>query len=180
MDDPWNFLEVKIDAVTLSQMGFALLLRCVESDRVLPIFIGAPEAHSIALTLEGESFPRPLTHDLFRAALEELDATVVRVFIHALEGQTFFAKVVLLASVNEIELDARPSDAVALALRFDAPILVREDVWEAASAPVEDGEASDPDPRPGLRRRLEQAIQAEDYETAARLRDELHRLDGGN
>lgn len=182
MSEEWDFIEVKVEALTLSQMGFALLLRPPGEKRALPIFIGAPEAQSIALALQGETFPRPLTHDLFRAALEALEAEVVRVQIIKVEEQTFYANLVLLAAGEEVELDARPSDAISLALRFEAPILVREDIWEAASAPFEqdEQEGNAPDARELLQKRLERAIEAEHYEEAARLRDELKRLGGGN
>lgn len=180
MHEPWQFVEVGVEALTLSDMGFVLVLKGESLDRALSIFIGAPEAHSIALALQGETFPRPLTHDLFHTALVELGATVVRVQIVHLSEQTFHAMLVIDNAGTEIELDSRPSDAIALALRFEAPVYVREDIWEAASAPfeTEDGVASDP--RGQLQKRLEQALEAERYEEAARLRDELRRLDGGN
>jgi len=180
MSETWEFVEVTVEALTLSEMGFVLLLRGEDSGRAMPIFIGAPEAHSIALALQEETFPRPLTHDLFRATLEELGASVTRVQIVHLQEQTFHARMVLEAAGNEFELDARPSDAIAMALRFEAPIYVREDIWDTASVPCEiDGEVA-ADPRGQLQKRLEQALEAEHYEDAARLRDELRRLDGGN
>lgn len=183
MKESWEYVEVKVEALTLSQQGFALLLRQPDEDRVLPIFIGAPEAQSIAQALEGEAFPRPLTHDLFKTALETLGAEVVRVQIVHVEEQTFHANLVLLAGGDEIELDARPSDAIALAVRFDAPILVRQDIWDSASTPFEiegkhKGGASNA--RELLEKRLQRAVEAEHYEEAARLRDELKRLGGGN
>lgn len=183
MKEAWEFVDVKVEALTLSQQGFALLLRAPEEERVLPIFIGVPEAQSIAQALEGEKFPRPLTHDLFKTTLETLGAEVVRVQIVHMQEQTFHANLVLLSGGDELELDARPSDAIAIALRFDAPIQVRQDIWDAASTPFEiegahKGSASNA--RELLEKRLKRAIDAEHYEEAARLRDELKRLGGGN
>lgn len=183
MKETWEYVDVKVEALTLSQQGFALLLRQPGEDRVLPIFIGAPEAQSIAQALEGEPFPRPLTHDLFKTVLEALDAEVVRVQIVHVEEQTFHANLVLLAGGDEVELDARPSDAIALAVRFDAPIQVRQDIWESASTPFEvEGRHKDgaSNARELLEKRLARAVEAEHYEDAARLRDELKRLEGGN
>jgi len=182
MDDESEFLEVRVEALTLSKMGFVLLLRPEGGDRALAIFIGAPEAHSIALALSEEEFPRPLTHDLFRAALEELGAQVLRVRIVDLQDQTFHARLFLEGSTGEFELDARPSDAIAMALRFEAPIEVSREVWNQASAPIEiEGESpAQPDPRTQLEKRLAEAVRAEHYEEAARLRDELRRLGTGN
>lgn len=182
MDDDSEFIEVRVEALTLSKIGFVLLLRPDGGDRALPIFIGAPEAHSIAIALSDEEFPRPLTHDLFRAALEELGAQVVRVRIVDLEDQTFHARLFVEGSTGEFELDARPSDAIALALRFEAPIEVASEVWEQASAPIEvEGETEkQPDPRTQLQKRLDEAVRSEHFEEAARLRDELRRLGTGN
>lgn len=180
MNESWQFIEVGVEALTLTDMGFVLLLKGEATDRALSIFIGAPEAHSIALALQGETFPRPLTHDLFHTTLSELGASVVRVQIVFLQEQTFHALLVVESGGTEIEIDARPSDAIALALRFEAPVLVREDIWEAASAPYVEEDGVTPDPRGQLQKRLEQALEAERYEEAARLRDELRRLDGDN
>lgn len=183
MKESWEYVDVRVEALTLSQQGFALLLRQPDDDRVLPIFIGAPEAQSIAHALEGENFPRPLTHDLFKTVLEAMQAEVVRVQIVHVEDQTFHANLVLLSGGDEVEFDCRPSDAIALALRFEAPIQVRQDIWDAASSPFEiEGKhgGGESNPRLLLEKRLQRAVEAEHYEEAARLRDELKRLDGGN
>lgn len=183
MKESWEYVDVRVEALTMSQQGFALLLRPPEEDRVMPIFIGAPEAQSIAQALEGETISRPLTHDLFKSTLETLGAEVVRVQIVHMEDQTFHATLVLLFGGDEIELDARPSDGIALAVRFDAPIQVRQDIWEAAAVQFEiegkhGGGVSNA--RELLEKRLQRAVEAEHYEDAARLRDEIKRLGGGN
>jgi bifunctional DNase/RNase len=104
---------------------------------VLPVFIGANEAQSIAQALGDEPPARPLTHDLLKAFLESVDAVVTRVEISDLREGTFFGKVhVLRSDVEESEFDARPSDAIALAVRFQAPILVARKVFDEAAVPV--------------------------------------------
>ena len=103
--------------------------------RIVPIWMGTAEATGLGLAIEGARMARPLTHDLFLDALTNLDATVERVEITDVRGQTFFAHLVLKAAERTIELDARPSDAVALAVRQGAPIYMAEDVLEKSSFP---------------------------------------------
>ncbi len=109
--------------------GSAVLVLTNPEGRVLPILVGLAEATSIAKELEGVELPRPLTHDLLRDVLQELGARVLRVEVTSLRENTYYAIVVLAdASGRESQLDSRPSDAVALALRVDAPIFVHEQV----------------------------------------------------
>ena len=105
------------------------------SCRVVPIWLGAPEAMQLGFALEGTKLGRPLTHDLLLDALTNLDARVDRVEIHDVQGHTFFAHLILRAGNRVITLDARPSDAVALAIRQDAPIYMSKSVIDAASYP---------------------------------------------
>ena len=116
-----------------------LLLRETEGDgRVLPIFIGGPEATAIAFALENVETPRPMTHDLMKDLLEELGARVERVVVTELRDATFFAEIVLSLAGAVHSVSARPSDAVALAVRFGAPVFAEEGVLdEAARAPGE-------------------------------------------
>lgn len=182
--DEWKFLQVEIEALTLSTEGFMVLLRPSESHKGLPIFIGAPEAHSIAQALSGSSFVRPLTHDLFKTVLEELGSEVVRVLITEKQEGTFFARVVFTRNGEEVECDSRPSDAIALALRFKAPLFVDQELWEEASVQFE--RQGEPEENPHqdnleqIQRRMAEALEKERYEEAARLRDQLRRLQGGN
>jgi len=101
-------------------------------EKILPIYIGAFEANAIALRLQGQEFPRPLTHDLLRTVIVELGGRVDRVEITALHDSTFYATLYLEAPGRLWDVDARPSDAIALALRTDAPILVAEEVLDEA------------------------------------------------
>ncbi|MBI2263752.1 MAG: bifunctional nuclease family protein [Armatimonadetes bacterium] len=103
-----------------------VILKDVDGKRYLPILIGPFEATAIALALEGTPVPRPLTHDLMKSIIGALKAKVVKIIIHDLQENTFYAKVVLEVNGNAIEIDARPSDSIALALRANAPIYVSE------------------------------------------------------
>ncbi|HVB18832.1 MAG TPA: bifunctional nuclease family protein [Acidimicrobiales bacterium] len=105
-----------------------LLLEEVQGNRVLPIYIGAPEAAAIAYALQGVSAPRPMTHDLLGKVITSLHARLFSVEITELVENTFFATLRLLGEQNEILVSARPSDAVALALRVGAPILVADEL----------------------------------------------------
>ena len=115
-----------------------LLREQVGEQRVLPIYIGPEEAKAIALALEGVIPPRPLTHDLLRDVLGALDVAVVRVSVTSLEDRTFFAELELRVDGRTVRVSARPSDAIALAVRVDAPIFAAEDVLDEAAAPQED------------------------------------------
>ena len=115
-----------------------LLREQVGELRVLPIYIGPEEAKAIALALEGVIPPRPLTHDLLRDVIRALDVTVARVSITALEDRTFFAELELRVDGRTVRVSARPSDAIALAVRVDAPIFAAESVLDEAAAPQED------------------------------------------
>lgn len=121
-----------------------LVLRHEEDHRVLPIWIGPNEAHAIAVRLEGVEAPRPMTHDLLQDVVEGLGASVLKVLICDLRDNTYYAQIILVAGGRETTVDARPSDAVALAVRVGAPILVREDIFAQAGddAPGREGEES--------------------------------------
>jgi bifunctional DNase/RNase len=106
-----------------------VLLKSDEGEEVLPIWIGHAEGMAIELQLKGEKFERPLTHDLLKAAIESLGATVARVAVTELRDNTFFAKIYIQRDADVVVIDARPSDSVALALKCGAPIFVAEDVF---------------------------------------------------
>lgn len=113
-----------------------VLLREQTGQRVLPIYIGPEEAKAIALALEGVATPRPMTHDLMRDALIAVGATVVSVTVTDLRDRTFFAELELLQGGRTVRVSSRPSDAIALAVRVDAPIFVAEEVLDEAAAPI--------------------------------------------
>jgi hypothetical protein len=109
----------------------------------LPIWVGIFEANAIALQLENISTPRPMTHDLLRNMISELDARVIRVVINDLRDSTFFAQIRLITGEKTLEVDARPSDAIALALRTEAPIFVTQSVLDQAQTISPDGDDQD-------------------------------------
>lgn len=111
-----------------------VILRNTEDDLLLPIWIGVFEANAIALQIEGVETPRPMTHDLMRNLLEGLGAEVVWILISDLQESTFYARIQLVCNGREVEIDSRPSDALALALRVEAPIFVLRSVLETAQA----------------------------------------------
>lgn len=206
-------VEVEIlglSASTGSNGAYALILKERNGERRLPIVIGAPEAQAIAAELEGIRPTRPMTHDLLKNIIELAGGNVSEVCIMDLRDSIFYAQVTIEGL--DLQVDARPSDAIALAVRFEAPIYVMDSVLEEAGiVPEHEEEFEDDDddeqdelmrllqqheeteledepqhpPRRGtisrleqLRRELEQAIRDEDYERAARIRDEIRRLEG--
>ena len=115
-----------------------------EQDRFfLPIWVGIFEANAIALQLENISTPRPMTHDLLRNMIGELDAQVTRIVINDLRDSTFFAQIRVITGGKTLEVDARPSDAIALALRTEAPIFVAQSVLDQAQTISPDGDGPD-------------------------------------
>ncbi|MBZ0180015.1 MAG: DUF151 domain-containing protein [Melioribacteraceae bacterium] len=199
--------KVQVEILGLSSSpssggAYALLLKETYGLRRLPIIIGGFEAQSIALELEGIKPPRPLTHDLVKTLIDHLGATIVEVVINELKDNTFFAKIILDVSSLTSEIDSRPSDAIAIAVRTGAAIYVSEEVMELASfvPSSEDKEEADslsfddeestgtekskPETNKtkiaSLQDALREAIEKEDYERAAKLRDEIAKLKGEN
>jgi bifunctional DNase/RNase len=114
-----------------------VLLKTAEGNRFLPIWIGHNEAAAILMKLQGASTPRPLTHDLVTEILGQLDAQVVRIIVTELRENTFFAEITVQQDGAEIQIDSRPSDAIALALRADAPIYAADEVIEESAIEFE-------------------------------------------
>jgi len=183
-------------SVSQSQSGaYALVLAEENGDRRIPIIIGPIEAQSIAIQLEGLKPPRPLTHDLFKFMAFSFDIYMVEVIIYKLEEGIFYSELICKRDDKLVTIDSRTSDAVALALRFDCPIYTTEDILERAGIVIEfenEHNAEDwsqsliDDPGRGkheyekytsteLNQMLESAIQAEDYEKASAIRDEIQR-----
>ena len=128
----WLEMEVKGLLLDPASETPVLLLQAVGGTVVLPIWIGQVEANSIATALEGIREPRPMTHDLLHGVLQELGVELNRVEIWALREGTFYGRLQLRRSSDEVQVDARPSDAIALAVRVSAPIYVAEEVMEQA------------------------------------------------
>jgi bifunctional DNase/RNase len=122
-----------------------VVLRDSANGVFLPIWVGIFEANAIALQMEKISTPRPMTHDLLKNLLSELDAKVERIVINDLRDNTFFARIHLLRGDTRWNVDSRPSDAIALALRVDAEIFVEEEVLEKSKTLRPDGDETDPE-----------------------------------
>lgn len=190
-------IQVDILGLSTSQSAggaYALILKEVNGPRRLPIIIGAFEAQSIALEMEGIKPPRPLTHDLIKNIIDSMGTTVQDVFINELRDGTFYARI----SFDSQEIDSRPSDAIALAVRCGVPIFVADKVMEEAAFVPENEEQerleeespestkSKDKPKPKLTKleelelQLKEAIAKEDYERAAKVRDEIRKLQARN
>src|SRR5438445_9652018 len=137
---PMSIKGLMLDPVSNSPI---VVLKDEEEKFFLPIWVGIFEANAIALQLENVTTPRPMTHDLLRNMISELDARVTRVVINDLRDSTFFAQIRLITGDKTLELDARPSDAIALALRTEAPIFVAQTVLDQAQTITPDGDDSD-------------------------------------
>ncbi len=141
-------IEMKVESIRVSLMSTnqqVVILKELDGERRLPIFVGRPEGDAIALHLSGISVPRPLTHDLAAIILNKLDARLSHVLINDLRNQHFYASIVMHIGDDEqeITLDARPSDAIAIAVRLDCPIFVEEHVLdEAGVEPLEEPETT--------------------------------------
>ena len=204
-----NKVQVDIFGLTdrgMSQGAFALILKEADGARRMPIIIGVPEAQAIANELEGVRPQRPMTHDLLKSVIEGLGAQLREVNIHSLKEGTFYANLVF--EFSDLEIDARPSDAIAIAVRFGVPIYVSEEIIEEAAidqggeeeeegleseeveeedddttVPISSESTGEPEPltyRERLEKELEQAIREEDYEKAAKLRDKLNDAESGD
>jgi bifunctional DNase/RNase len=120
-----------------------VLLKTADGNKFLPIWIGHPEAAAILMKLQGASTPRPMTHDLLADMLEQLDAEVTRITVTELRDNTFYASITVQQNGSEIEIDSRPSDAIAIAVRSDAPIFAAERVIEESAIEFEGEEVNE-------------------------------------
>jgi len=138
-------IEMTIDSIRVSLMNYqrVVILKEKVSERYLPIWIGPAEADAIAVKLQGVSVPRPLTHDLLNSVIDSLGATVNSIIVNDLKNDTFFAKVILDVDGKQVEVDSRPSDALALAVRTEVSIYADESVLEKAGILL-DGETGKP------------------------------------
>jgi len=138
-------IEMTIDSIRVSLMNYQRIVILKEklSDRYLPIWIGPAEADAIAVKLQGVAVPRPLTHDLLNSVIDTLGGAVNSIIVNDLKNDTFFAKVILDVEGKQLEVDSRPSDALALAVRTNVPIFADESVLDKAGILL-DGETGKP------------------------------------
>lgn len=221
-----TFVEAEIWSVARTDQGNAVMVRPLDSEVAVPIFIGPLETQSILIGLGGISVPRPLTHDTLLSIVKGLGAVVSRAEIVDLKEGTYYARLLLRREGVEHEFDVRPSDALAIVTRTDCPLFIAEQVVDEAGIPIRDiqdkivpdrgsefwpviddfrdflsgleaqvfgadsgsgsGAASVTAGGPGaigarekLLEELEKAVAEENYEEAARLRDEIRKLEGG-
>jgi bifunctional DNase/RNase len=131
--------EMVIYGVSFDMVGKQpiVLLKTADGNKFLPIWIGHPEAAAILMKLQGAATPRPMTHDLFTEILGQLEARVVRIAVTELRENTFYALITVAVDGSELEIDSRPSDAIALAVRAGAPIFVADAVIEESAIEFE-------------------------------------------
>ena len=160
-------VEVSIDSIRVSLMTQhrVVVLKESDTDRYLPIWIGPFEADAITIQLQGVQVPRPLTHDLLKSFIRELGISVSHVLVSELRNDTFFARIIVDINGNSKEIDSRPSDAIALAVRVGAPIFVAEQVMDLASITPEE------------EINIEEATTPEEAENLAPFRDFVESLD---
>jgi len=194
-----NLIELLINGISYSQTqngAYALILSEIEGERKLPIVIGTNEAQSIAIAIEKEiKPPRPLTHDLFKNFCVRFDIKIKQVIIHKLVDGVFYSSVICERDGIEEIIDSRSSDAIALAIRFEAPIFTYENILEKAGVVIkvekeideksllkelfsdENSEVENSDLKEKTTKELEEllkiAVQNENYESAAKIRDEI-------
>jgi uncharacterized protein len=143
--DPGPMHEMVIYGVSFDLVGKQpiVLLKTAEGNKFLPIWIGHPEAAAILMKLQGATPPRPMTHDLVNDILGELDARVLRITVTELRENTFYAQITVQRDGLEVEIDSRPSDAIALAIRAEAPIFAADEVIEESAIEFEGEEVNE-------------------------------------
>jgi bifunctional DNase/RNase len=190
-------IELDIYGIAPSQIkgSYSLILSESEGDRKLPIIVGQFEAQAIAIPLEGINTERPLTHDLFILLSKKLNFTVSEVFIHQLKEGIFYASLICESMDEQVTIDCRTSDAIAIAVRFNCPIYTTESIMEEAGIEIEESNIQKPgrdktedNPNIGeknissrykdkstdeLEVMLDEALRNEDYLKAAQIRDEI-------
>jgi uncharacterized protein len=191
--DKKQLVVLGLSASPTSNNAYALIMKELEGNRRLPIIIGAFEAQAIALEMEGVIPPRPMTHDLLKNLIDSFGTNLSEVYINELRDGTFFAK--LIFDNIGVDIDARPSDAIALAVRCNSPIYVNCDILDETGI-LPQGEGPEPEdfddgnvpynrqkekakPKTKIEHlqvQLDKAIQNEDYEKAAKLRDEIKKF----
>jgi bifunctional DNase/RNase len=187
-----KMLQAEIWTVAQTNEGNVVLLRPLGKNTAIPVFVGQLEIQSILIGMEDISMPRPLTHDLFLSLLTSLGLTLDRVEIQELKGNTFHARLVIsggkYTADNPLIMDSRPSDGLGLATRCKCAIMVSPDIVKQTGIAVDlfmdmlgtDGKAGmafgNQEKRNRLQRRLNEAVEKEEYEEAAKIRDMLNEL----
>lgn len=170
-----GLIEMTIESIRVSLMNYqrVVILKEKTSERYLPIWIGPAEADAIAVQLQEVAVARPLTHDLLRSVIETLGAHVNHILVNDLSNDTFYARVILDVNGDSLEIDSRPSDAIALAVRAKVPIFADEGVLERAGVLLDkDGEQVEAGLQDGGSR-----VQPEELERMSAFKDFIESLD---
>jgi uncharacterized protein len=158
--------EMVIYGVSFDMVGKQpiVLLKTADGNKFLPIWIGHPEAAAILMKLQGAATPRPMTHDLFTEMLGQLDARVSRIAVTELRDNTFYAMITISVDGSEIEVDSRPSDAIALAVRAEAPIFAADSVIEESAIEFEHEDVNEDEVVEEFKKFLDE-VKPEDFST---------------
>lgn len=193
-----DIIEVEISDVSITNVGFAIFIKPVtpESKKVVPVFIGPLETYSISSALEGTRPPRPNTHDIIINMIQELDAKIKYIIINDVIGSIYYARIVIESAGGPIEMDARPSDSIAIAIRAKCPMYMQKKVYEDSAViineqsdesvkndPEESQDKAETKPLGNLERyqnELKIAVENENFEKAAILRDKIEHLQREN
>ena len=190
----------RVDVLRISyyppNKGYAVMLKEVEGERQVPIIVGSNEAQAIAMALEGVEMPRPMTHDLMLDIIHSLDVDIKHIIISNIRKGTFFAKITMSTLTSgDVTVDSRPSDAIAIGLRSMVPIFVEEVVFDSVGlieqpesqneeslqevSQIMEPPTSSEDMLDNLNEALDRAVEEEEYEVAARLRDRIKEIQKG-
>jgi len=171
-------IELTIESIRVSLMNYqrVVILKEKDSDRYLPIWIGPAEADAIAVRLQEVAVARPLTHDLLRSVIDSLGASVDYVIVNDLSNDTFFARIMLQIDGRVMEIDSRPSDAIALAVRVQVPIYADESVLDKAGVKL-DQEGQTLEAITGETREAATEVSPEELEKLSPFRDVIEGLD---
>lgn len=185
-----NKTELRVLSLSFSQEesgAYALLLGEMDGERQLAVIIGTTEAQAILLELRGIRSPRPLSHQLFASVIEALNVRLLRILIYKVEKGLFYSYLFLQAENSIIRVDARTSDAIAIAMYLQSPIFIYEDLLEREKLNLENKKTQSDDtlakeqpPIEAIKKALEDAVEAEDYEKAALLRDLINNYNNPN
>jgi bifunctional DNase/RNase len=175
-------VPAEVWTVAKAEQGSAVLIRPVGSEVAVPIMIGQPEAQSIMIGLANHTMPRPLTHDLLISVLKHISAPISRIEITELKDGTFYGRLVLNKNGKDISIDSRPSDCIAIAVRVKCPIYIDELVVDEAGISVniinEVAESATREQElEALKKQLDQAVEEENYEEAAKIRDKIKEME---
>lgn len=182
-------VEAEVWTVARTEQGNAVLVRPKDGEKAVPIFIGTLEAQAILIGLGNVPMPRPLTHDLLLSVLKHLDISLTRIEITELRDRTYYAQLILSNQGQEMTIDSRPSDSIALAVREKCPVYISDAVVEEAGVSVaeisetpakeeEEGAEGPQSEVDRLKNALNKAVEEENYEEAARIRDRINEIEG--